>query len=102
VKTKLYVGNLPFSLTEEDFKEMFEAYGEVKSANIIVDRYSNQSRGFGFIDMDNPDSAAKALEETNGKEVSGRELKVSFAKEDRQRRDPRNGNRSRPFEKNSP
>ena len=102
MKTILYVGNLPFSLTEEGFKEIFEAYGEVKSANIIVDRYSNQSRGFGFIEMDTPETAAKALEETNGKEVSGRELKVSFAKEDRPRRGPRNGNRGRPYEKNSP
>jgi RNA recognition motif-containing protein len=77
---KLYVGNLPFSTTSEDLKELFERHGTVESANVITDRETGRSRGFGFVEMD--DSGADAAREAlNGTEVGGRSLRIDEAHE---------------------
>jgi RNA recognition motif-containing protein len=84
----IYVGNLPFPMTEEEFRELFEAHGEVDSANIIRDRDTGRSRGFGFVEMTDDDAANEAINSLNGAEVQGRALRVNQARprEDRPRR----------------
>jgi RNA recognition motif-containing protein len=76
----IYIGNLSFTATEADLKEAFQAFGEVSSCNIIKDKYSGQSRGFGFVEMPNKDEAEKAISMLNGKDFKGRSLKVNEAK----------------------
>jgi RNA recognition motif-containing protein len=76
----IYVGNLSFTTTEADLKEAFQAFGEVTSCNIIKDKYSGESRGFGFVEMPNKDEAEKAIGMLNGKDLKGRALKVNEAK----------------------
>ncbi|MGI9332983.1 MAG: RNA recognition motif domain-containing protein [Gammaproteobacteria bacterium] len=78
--TKLYVGNLPWSATEDELRELFSACGEINSINIITDRDTGRSRGFCFVDMDKAD-AAKAISTLNGKEMGGRPLKVNEAQD---------------------
>lgn len=75
---KLYVGNLPWSMTNADLEELFGGIGPVTSANVITDRDSGQSRGFGFVEMDRAD-AQRAMSELNGREVESRALKVNEA-----------------------
>lgn len=67
-------------MTEEELKDTFSTYGDVKSAKIIVDRNTNRSKGFGFVEMDSADDATRAIEELNNKEVSGRNLRVNEAR----------------------
>lgn len=74
----IFVGNLPWATTDEDLQELFSTYGEVKRAKIVLDRETNRSRGFGFIDMDEAD-AAKAIEAWNGQQYNGRVLTVNLA-----------------------
>jgi RNA recognition motif-containing protein len=76
---KMYVGNLPFSSTEDDLRDLFSQYGEVQSANIIYDRETGRSRGFGFVEMAE-DSADSAMEALNGNEFGGRTLRVNEAR----------------------
>jgi RNA recognition motif-containing protein len=76
----IYVGNLSFTTTETDLKEAFQAFGEVSSCNIIKDKFSGESRGFGFVEMPNKDEAEKAMSMLNGKDLKGRTLKVNEAK----------------------
>ncbi|HLV30612.1 MAG TPA: RNA-binding protein [Chitinispirillaceae bacterium] len=76
--SKLYVGNLPFSVTEDQIRELFSQVGEVDSVKIITDRETGRSRGFCFVEMDNADEAISAL---NGKDFGGRNLTVSEARE---------------------
>jgi RNA recognition motif-containing protein len=76
----IYVGNLSFTTTDADLKEAFQAFGEVSSCNIITDKYSGQSRGFGFVEMPNKEEAEKAMAALNGKDLKGRTLKVNEAK----------------------
>jgi RNA recognition motif-containing protein len=85
---KIYVGNMSFDTTEDDLKALFSAYGEVVSANVITDRYTGRSRGFGFVEMSADEEAGSAIAELNEKEVNGRILKVNEAKE-KPRRDDR-------------
>ncbi|NCC24117.1 MAG: RNA-binding protein [Deltaproteobacteria bacterium] len=75
----IYVGNLPWSATEKDIREAFEAYGVVNSVNLIEDRETGRPRGFGFVEMEN-DGAAKAIENLDGKDFGGRTLKVNEAR----------------------
>lgn len=82
----IYVGNLPFNLEEDNLKEIFEEYGEVTSAKIIMDKFTGRSKGFGFVEMANDDEANKAIEELNNAEVGGRNVKVNESK-------PRENNR---------
>jgi len=77
---KLYVGNLPFNTTNQDLNEIFGEIGSVESANVIEDRETGRSRGFGFVEMANKEDGERAIAELNGKEVNGRELKVNEAK----------------------
>lgn len=85
---KLYVGNLPFSTTSTELNEIFAAYGEVASADVITDRDTGRSRGFGFVEM--ADEAAKrAIEELDGSDLGGRRLTVNEARP----RTDRGGNR---------
>jgi len=76
---KMYVGNLPFSSTEDDVRDLFSQYGEVKSVKIIYDRETGRSRGFGFVEM-NEDNANTAMETLNGNMFEGRALKVNEAR----------------------
>ena len=77
---KLYVGNLSFNTTTQDLEEMFGAHGTVESTNIIEDRETGRSRGFGFIEMSSKEEGEAAIETLNGKEIDGRALTVNEAK----------------------
>ncbi len=77
---KLYVGNLPFSATEDSLKEVFAQFGTVESVSIVTDRYTGQSRGFGFVELATKTEADAAINKMNGSEMDGRILKVSEAK----------------------
>ena len=77
---KIYVGNLPFQTTDEDLKSTFGAFGEVTSANVIMDKFSGKSRGFGFVEMSADDAADKAVAELNGTDLGGRKIVVNEAR----------------------
>ena len=77
---KIYVGSLSYKVTEEDLKKEFESFGQVESVNIVKDRYSGESRGFGFVEMPNKDEAQPAIEGLNGRELKGRKLSVNEAR----------------------
>ncbi|MGD9564122.1 MAG: RNA recognition motif domain-containing protein [Pyrinomonadaceae bacterium] len=77
---KLYVGNLPFKTNTQDLEQLFGQVGTVESTNIIEDRETGRSRGFGFVEMSSKEEGERAIEEFNGKEFDGRELKVNEAK----------------------
>ena len=81
----IYVGNLSYDVTEDDFRELFVSFGEVESATIVMDRYSGQSKGFGFVEMPNGNEAERAIQELNGKEFMERELTVNEARPRRDR-----------------
>lgn len=89
--TKLYVGNLPYSITEQSLGNLFAAYGNVLSASIIKDKISGRSKGFGFVELDDDSKAEAAIAEMNGKESDGRALVVSVARPMQER--PRRENR---------
>jgi RNA recognition motif-containing protein len=76
----IYVGNLPFTITEEELRQAFGSFGQVASASIIKDRSSGQSKGFGFIEMPVADEAQAAISGMNGKEIKGRKLNVNEAR----------------------
>ncbi len=76
----IYVGNLSYGATEEDLRRAFEAFGQVVSVNIIVDKYSGRSRGFGFVEMLDETEAQSAIDGLNGKPLQGRPLKVNKAR----------------------
>jgi RNA recognition motif-containing protein len=78
--SKIYVGNLPFSATNDSLNEMFAKFGTVESAKIIMDRDTNRSKGFGFVEMASADDAAVAIEKLNGSDVGGRSLVVNEAR----------------------
>ena len=77
---KIYVGNLPFSSSEDELKGLFESYGEVDSAKIISDQFTGRSRGFGFIEMTNREEGLKAIQALDAKDYNGRSLKVNEAR----------------------
>jgi RNA recognition motif-containing protein len=76
----IYVGNLSRDLSEAELREAFAAYGEVQSASIIKDKFSGESRGFGFVEMPNKDEAEKAIAGMNGKDLKGRTATVNEAR----------------------
>jgi len=82
--SNLYVGNLPWSATDAQLKDLFSQYGEVASVNIIQDRETGRSRGFGFVEMDQ--GADEAVKNLNGYELDGRNIKVNIAKPKRETR----------------
>ena len=83
--TKLYVGNLPFEVTEGDLKELFAEVGSVDSVAIIQDKFSGQSRGFGFVEMGTDEEAEAAIQRFDGTDLKGRTLKVNEARPQRDR-----------------
>ena len=93
---KLYVGNLSGEVTEQDLNDNFSTVGKVVSAVIIKDRYTNQSKGFGFVEMETEEAARQAVAEFNGGELEGRKITVSEAREQRKDRDGGFGRGSRP------
>lgn len=76
----IYVGNLPWSATEESLSAAFEAYGEVTSAKVISDRETGRSRGFGFVEMADDSAAKQAIEALNDQDMDGRQLRVNEAR----------------------
>jgi len=86
---KIYVGGLPYSVTDEELEKLFSAHGTVESAKVIMDKYTNRSRGFGFVEMSSDEEAQAAIDHLNGSELAGRNLTVNVARprEDRPRRD---------------
>ena len=80
MSTKLYVGNLAFQTTGQELEELFAQAGKVESASVVEDRETGRSRGFGFVEMSTQEEAAAAIDQFNGKEVAGRQLKVNEAK----------------------
>ena len=87
---KLYVGSLPYSTTDEELKELFGKVGTVESANVISDKFSGRSKGFGFVEMSTDEEAQKAIDELNGTQVGERNIVVNEARpmtERRPRRD---------------
>ncbi len=76
----IYVANVPYSVKDQDLRELFEAYGEVTSAKIIMDKATNRSRGFGFVEMSDENAGKQAIEGTNGKSFHGRDLVVNEAR----------------------
>ncbi|MES1944661.1 RNP-1 like RNA-binding protein [Salinisphaera sp. PC39] len=86
----IYVGNLPWSTTEDSLRELFESYGEVSSAKVITDRETGRSRGFGFVEMPDDGAAQSAIDALNDKDFEGRNLRVNEARPREQRpRGPR-------------
>lgn len=77
---RIYVGNLVHDVTDDDLRGAFSAYGEVASADVIMDRYTGQSRGFGFVEMRDNESAQKAIRELDGRDIKGRQVKVNEAR----------------------
>lgn len=84
-KNKLYVGNLPYEATDTTLTELFSEYGEVTEAVVISDKFSGRSKGFGFVTFAKDEDAEKAVKEADGKDVSGRNIKVNIAKPLRER-----------------
>ena len=76
----IYVSNLSFAVRDEDLKEFFAEYGEVSSAKVIMDKVSNRSRGFAFVEMPDDTAAEKAIKELDGATVDGRSIKVNVAR----------------------
>ena len=76
---RIYVGNLPFSVTQEKLKELFSLYGEIEEATVVINKFSGRSKGFGFVSFKEEGSAEKAVAEMNKKEVEGRQLNVKEA-----------------------
>ncbi len=76
----IYVGNLPYSLTEDELRAAFSEFGEVSSVNIIMDRMSGQSKGFGFVEMPNNSEADEAIKALNESALNGRNIKVNQAR----------------------
>ena len=81
MNNKIYVGNLNYNTSEDDLRNSFSEYGTIESVNIITDRFSGQSKGFGFIEMSDADEAKRAIDAMDQQELGGRSLKVNEAKE---------------------
>ncbi|MEO0074404.1 MAG: RNA-binding protein [candidate division WOR-3 bacterium] len=92
---RIFVGNLPFSATEEQLRSLFGQHGEVSSANIVTDRFTNRSRGFAFVEMTDDQSAAAAISALNGHNLDGRPLTVNEARERRAEGGPNRQNGDR-------
>ena len=96
---KLYVGNLSFAVTQGSLEELFASIGEVISVNVITDRMTGRSRGFGFVEMADSTAAQQAIDQLNGRELEGRAIKVAEARPQQPRgfRDEPRGGRRRRF-----
>jgi cold-inducible RNA-binding protein len=90
MSVRLYVGNLPFSISEHEVEDMFRQIGVVESTNLVTDRDTGRSRGFAFVEMDSREAAEAAIATLNGREIDGRALTVNEARP-RESRSPRGG-----------
>ena len=90
---KIYVGNLPFSMTEDELHSLFSSYGKVLSTNLITDRFTGQSRGFGFVEMESEQEAAEAMDKVKQSPFEGRNLVVNEARPMKERRPGGSGRR---------
>lgn len=86
--TNIYVGNLAYSVTSDDLRAVFAEYGEVSSANVIMDKFSGRSKGFGFVEMPDSSAASAAIEALNEQDLQGRNMRVNEARP-REERPPR-------------
>lgn len=86
MSVNIYVGNLPFGISNAELEDLFSEHGTVSSAQVIMDRETGRSRGFGFVEMDSADAARAAIEAVDGADVGGRRLKVNEARERQGRR----------------
>ena len=91
---KLYVGNLPYSMTDDLLRDLFAEAGNIDSATVITDRDSGRSKGFGFVEMPNDDDAKRAIEDLDGVEIEGKTIVVKIAKPREEGGRPRNQGRS--------
>jgi RNA recognition motif-containing protein len=87
----IYVGNLSYSVTEDELRDVFSEFGEVSSVKIITDKFSGQSKGFGFVEMPSNSEADEAIKALNESEIKGRKLKVNQAKPREERSSGRSG-----------
>jgi RNA recognition motif-containing protein len=78
--TKLFVGSLPYSVTDQDLEDLFKQFGDVTSAKVIFDRETNRSKGFGFVEFDDDDAAKKAVDQLNNSDMQGRTIVVNEAR----------------------
>ena len=92
---KLYVGNLPFTISEDDLRKLFSEAGEIQSVKLVTDSYSGQSRGFAFVEMASQEAAEKAISLVNGKSVMNRTLTVNEARPQKKRGGDFRGGRDR-------
>jgi RNA recognition motif-containing protein len=83
---KIYVGNIPFNATEQDLRDLFSEYGEIESLKIMKDKFTEESKGFGFIEMVSEEDAKKAIAALNGKDFKGKSLTVAEARPQQKRR----------------
>lgn len=95
----IYVSNLSFAVVDEDLRSYFAEYGEVTSAKVIMDKYTNRSKGFGFVEMSDDAAAQKAIDELDGATVDGRSIKVSVARPKEER--PARPRQERSFSNNN-
>jgi len=82
----IYVGNLPYTVRDNDLLELFQAYGNVSSAKVVMDRETDRSKGFGFVEMSSDDEGTTAINKLNGYEINGRALRVNEARPREDRR----------------
>jgi RNA recognition motif-containing protein len=90
-KMDIYVGSLPYNITEEELKQAFQAFGNVESVNIVKDKFTGKSKGFGFVKMPSQEEAQAAVDGLNGKEFKGRTLTVNKARPKSEGRPAREG-----------
>lgn len=97
----IYVSNLSYNVTDEDLQDFFAEYGEVSSAKVITDKFTNRSRGFGFVEMADDEAARKAITELDGGIVEGRAIKVTEARPREERSDNGGGGERRSFSRSN-
>jgi RNA recognition motif-containing protein len=90
---KIYAGNLPYTISEDELQKVFEEYGQVTSVKIITDKYSGRSKGFGFVEMPDDTQAQQAIEQLNGLKIKDRAMTVNQSIERKEGEDRRNNNR---------
>jgi RNA recognition motif-containing protein len=86
----IYVGNLPYTLSDDELRSLFEAYGEVTRAQVVMDKFSGRSKGFAFVEMTNNSEGNEAIQKLNDQDIKGRKLRVNEAR-------PKESNPSRSF-----
>lgn len=96
---KLFVGGLPYSVTNDELQQIFAKFGTVTSAQVITDRFSGRSKGFGFVEMEEDDKVEEAIKQLNGSDMGGRKITVNVARPREERRPNNFGSGGRDFHK---